>query len=359
MINHSYAQRFDENYFVLIPEGNLKLTQKGASHFASLALKCIQQEFPNKLGHVMDNADDWQNPKVLHPAFYGCYDWHSAVHGHWMLIRLLKLFPDLPEVAQIRQAIGQNLLRENIGAETAYFERPSATSYERTYGWAWLLKLAEELYAWEDAEAKQWAQNLQPLTDLIVQRYLEFLPRQTYPIRTGVHPNTAFGLSFALDYAITVNHETLKNLIIQKSLEYYKNDTDCPAHWEPGGADFFSPCLLEADLMRKVFSPQDYVVWLNGFLGELESGKPKTLLDPAIVSDRSDMQIVHLDGLNLSRAWCMLGIIKALPNNSALRKVLLASVQRHVRVTLPNIANGNYAGEHWLASFAVCVLSYQ
>lgn len=341
--------------FLDTEEGNLKLTQQGASHFASLALKCIQQEFPNQLGHVMDKADDWQNPKVLHPAFYGCYDWHSAVHGHWMLIRLLKSFPELPEAVRIRRAIKENLLAENIWAEKAYFERPAAKSYERTYGWAWLLKLAEELYTWSDAEALQWSQNLQPLKDLIVQRYLEFLPRLTYPIRTGLHPNTAFGLSFALDYAITVNHETLKNLIIQKSLEYYKNDTDCPADWEPSGADFFSPCLLEADLMRKVLSAQDYVVWLNGFLGELELGNPD-LLKPAVVSDRSDMQIVHLDGLNLSRAWCMLGIIKALPNNSALREVLLTSAQKHIRATLPNIANGDYAGEHWLASFAVYVL---
>lgn len=356
MNHHFYAQEFDKSLLTLIFESNLKLTQQGASHFASLALKCINQEFPNKLGHVMDKAEDWQNPKVLHPAFYGCYDWHSAVHSHWMLIRLLKLFPELPEAVRIRRAIGQNLLAENILVEKAYFERPSAKSYERTYGWAWLLKLSEELYTWSDAEAKQWLQNLQPLTDLIVQRYLEVLPPQTYPVRTGVHPNTAFGLSFALDYAITVKHENLKQLIIQKSLEYYKNDTNCPVQWEPGGADFFSPCLLEADLMRKVFSPEEYELWLNSFLGELETGK-LDLLNPAVVSDRSDMQIVHLDGLNLSRAWCMLGIMKALPNNSALQEVLLASARKHIKATLLNIANGDYAGEHWLASFAVYVLS--
>lgn len=335
-------------------QGHLELTQAGASHLAGLALNCIQQEFPNKTGHVMSNAREDVAPKTLHPAFYGCYDWHSAVHGHWMLVRLLKIFPDLPEGPEIRDVLDENLQAEAILQEKAYFERPNTRSFERTYGWAWLLKLAEELATWEDKQGQKWAKNLQPLSAIIVQRYLGFLPKQTYPIRTGVHPNTAFGLSFALDYARTTGQEALEKLIVQRSLDYYQKDKSCPAAWEPGGNDFFSPCLLEADLMSKVLPRDEFIPWLSDFL---DNEQTLNLLAPAEVSDRSDPQIVHLDGLNLSRAWCMLGILQKLPEKNVWYSKFDESAQRHVRATLPNIASGDYAGEHWLASFAVFVLS--
>jgi len=353
-----FSQDFDSNFLVKDKQGNLRLTTEGASHFASLALQCIHQEFPNKLGHVMEGTDDWKNPKKLHPAFYGCYDWHSAVHGHWMLLRLLKLYPEMPEAENIKKALAQNLTSENILGEKAYFERPSAKNYERTYGWAWLLKLAEELHTWDNPQAKEWLQNLKPLIDLIIERYEEFLPKQTYPIRTGVHPNTAFGISFALDYARTTENTSFEKLLIESSLYYYQNDQNCPANWEPNGADFFSPCLLEADLMGKVLSGEEYQNWLNEFLPEINSNAFH-LLNPAVVSDRSDLQIVHLDGLNLSRVWCLKGILKYQSDNdnSAIKEIINQAIEKHLNSTLPNIANGDYAGEHWLASFAVYALT--
>jgi hypothetical protein len=329
------------------------LTQDRASAFARLALGGIGKEFPNKPGHVMNNAADVRAPRALHPAFYGCYDWHSSVHGHWMLVRLLRLFPDLPEKDKIRGALSQHLTAENLKAEADYFAAPNRQSFERTYGWAWLLKLAEELHAWDDADARTWLANLRPLTDVIVARYLAFLPKQTYPIRSGVHPNTAFGLAFALDYARAVGHRPLRELLEQSSLDYYRNDVDAPARWEPDGADFFSPSLLEADLMRRVLPPAEFAAWFHRYLPEL----PRTLLQPATVTDRSDPQLVHLDGLNLSRAWCMRSIAAALPKDDPTRPLLAAAAARHIDAALPHVASGDYAGEHWLASFAVYMFS--
>lgn len=338
-------------------EEELKLTPATASHFAALALKCIHREYPNKMDHVMNSESEVQPPQVLHPAFYGCYDWHSSVHGHWMLIRLLKLFPNLLEAGEIRAAIHQNLTAENIKQEVDYLHQPSRKSFERMYGWAWLLKLAEELHGWDDSDGRMWAKNLEPLAAAIADRYLDFLPRQTYPIRTGVHPNTAFGLAFGLDYAREVRNEKLEALILERSLTYFSRDEACPAQWEPGGEDFFSPCLLEADLMRRVLSPEKFVAWFHRFLPDLKNGKLKSLLEPAVVGDRSDPKIVHLDGLNLSRAWCMKGIAKALPADNPVRAILLKAAERHAEDALKNVASGDYLGEHWLASFAVFMLT--
>ncbi len=335
----------------------LILDRATAAHFANLALNCIHREYPNKLDHVMNDEKEVQSPQALHPAFYGCYDWHSAVHGHWMLVRLLKMFPGMPEAKQIRAAINKNLSSENIQTEVAYLHQPSRKSFERMYGWAWLLKLAEELHSWDDPDGKRWSKNLDPLAQAIAARYLDFLPRQTYPIRTGVHPNTAFGLSFGLDYAQKVGNQELENLIIERSLTYYANDLGCPAEWEPGGEDFFSPCLLEADLMRRVLQPIKFIEWFHRFLPNLADGEPKSLLEPAVVGDRSDPKIVHLDGLNLSRAWCMKGIALALPEDDPAKKILLGSAQKHAEDALVNVASGDYVGEHWLASFAVFMLS--
>lgn len=336
---------------------NLTLTREQASRFARLALKCVAKEYPNKLDHVMNDRDEVQNPRALHPAFYGCFDWHSSVHGHWMLVRLLRLFADLPEAAEIRKAMDANLTAKNILIETAYLSQANRQSFERTYGWAWLLKLAEELYGWRDADGKQWSRNLQPLAEALAARYIAFLPKQTYPIRTGVHPNTAFGLAFALDYASAVGNHQLIELIRERSLTYFSADAAYPANWEPGGEDFFSPGLMEADLMRRVMKPAEFARWFNRFLPGIAEGKYKALLEPATVSDRSDPKIVHLDGLNLSRAWCMRAVAMALPRRNTARARLARAATLHAKVALENVASGDYAGEHWLASFAVYMLS--
>src|SRR5262245_20487014 len=234
---------------------SLTLTRERASAFAKLALKGITKEYPNKPGTVLNSAADIKSPRQHHPAFYGSFDWHSSVHGHWMLVRLLRLFPDLPERKEIRAILAEHLTAKNLQAEADYFAKPNRQSFERTYGWAWLLKLAEELHAWDDPDARQWSRNLRPLTDTIVARYLAFLPKQTYPIRTGVHPNTAFGLAFAHDYARAVGHKALRERVEERARAYFGKDHDAPARWEPDGADFFSPSLMEADLMRRVLPP--------------------------------------------------------------------------------------------------------
>ncbi len=338
-------------------QSNLMLSEKQASHFAALALKCVNREFPNKPEHVINDAADVKNPKLLHPAFYGCYDWHSSVHGHWMLVRLLRTFPGLPEAPRVRNALNANLTAENILTEAAYFKQPNRQSFERTYGWAWLLKLAQELNSWDDVDGKNWAKNLQPLTDTIVKAYAVFLPKQTYPIRTGVHPNTAFGLAFALDYAQAVNDQKLAGVLDERSRSYFAKDTNYPGSWEPGGEDFFSPALMEADLMRRVMKPEEFARWFHRFLPGVSKGTIASLLQPAVVTDRTDPKLVHLDGLNLSRAWCMRNVANALPRSDPARAVLTKAAAMHALDALAHVASGDYAGEHWLASFAVFLLS--
>ncbi|MDR0296236.1 MAG: DUF2891 domain-containing protein [Prevotellaceae bacterium] len=346
----SHAQLYTQE-----AEGIFMLTREGAEHFAALALKCITQEFPNKTQHVQVDPNDFQQPAGYHPAFYGCFDWHSAVHGHWMLVKLLKEFPDMVQAAAIREVLGQHLTHDRIAIELAYFDQKYNKSFERTYGWAWLLKLAEELYTWNSPKGQSWYANLQPLAEHIAGLYMDFLPKQSFPNRTGVHPSTAFGLSFAWDYAITLNDEALKNSIGSKSIDYYAQDKDCPAQWEPGGTDFFSPCLLEAELMAKILPNEIFQGWLTAFLPRLKDRQPAILFSPVSVTDRSDGHLVHLDGLNLSRAWCFLNIAAAIKDTS-LRQTLLAAAEQHLAKTIPQIADGDYMGEHWLASFAVYAL---
>jgi len=333
------------------------LTRQQASAFARLALAGLSKEYPNKPEHVMAAPSDVKSPRILHPVFYGSYDWHSSVHGHWMLVRLLRVFPDLPESKEIRSVLGGHLTADAVKAEADYFARKESKPFERPYGWAWLLKLAEELNGWDDSDAKTWSKNLRPLVDAVIARYLEFFPKQTYPIRTGVHPNTAFGLSFAHDYALAAGETALKQLVEERARTYFGQDTDAPARWEPGGADFFSPTLTEADLMRRVLPPTEFRGWLGRFLPGAAKGEPQSLFTPAIVTDRTDPQLVHLDGLNLSRAWAMRSIASALPERDPARAKLLASSDRHAEAALAHVASGDYAGEHWLASFAVYLLS--
>ncbi|OWK46854.1 DUF2891 domain-containing protein [Fimbriiglobus ruber] len=335
------------------------LTKEQASAFARLALKGIDKEYPHKPGVVWAAAADIKNPKALHPAFHGCYDWHSSVHGHWLLASVLKRFPDMAEAKQIRTILGQHLTAENLKTEAAYFTRADAKSFERPYGWTWLLKLAEELHDWDDADARNWSANLKPLAELIASRYVEFFPKQTYPIRSGVHSNTAFGLSFAHDYARTVGDKKLQAAIENRARAYFGADENAPARWEPDGADFLSPSLCEADLMRRVLPAAEFRVWLSKYLPGAAKGEPASLFAPATVTDRTDPQLVHLDGLNLSRAWCMKGIASVLSVDDPVRTKLLESASKHAEAGLKHVASGDYAGEHWLASFATHMLSVE
>ncbi len=335
-------------------EKDINLNKTIALNLSKLPLKCIHKEFPNKPSHVMNGPYDVLSPKQMHPTFYGCFDWHSSVHGHWMLVKLLKLFPELENRKEIIDSLNISFTESNIKKEVGYLNQKNRKSFERMYGWAWLLKLAEELHTWESTLGKKWANILKPLEKKIVERYLNFLPKLTYPIRTGVHPNTAFALAFGLDYARAVKNKKLENLIIKKAKAFYLEDKNCPANWEPGGEDFFSPCLMEADLMRRVLKKDNYLKWFKVFLPDL---KNSNLVKPAHVEDRSDPKIVHLDGLNLSRAWCFIGIKKALPENSKLIPVLNRAIKEHLNSSLPNITSGHYGGEHWLASFAIYALS--
>ncbi|HEV3385525.1 MAG TPA: DUF2891 domain-containing protein [Gemmata sp.] len=339
------------------PTPLLKVTRERASDFAKLALRGARKEFPNKPGDVLTSSLDVKSPKAAHPAFYGCFDWHSSVHGHWMLASLLRQFPDLPEAKEIRSVLAENLTAENLKTEAAHFTHPEAKSFERPYGWTWLLKLAQELHQWDDADARKWSANLRPLEEVIANRYIEYFPKQTYPIRSGVHSNTAFGLSFAHDYSRAIGNKKLQDLIEERARAYYGRDVDAPARWEPDGADFLSPSLTEADLMRRILPPSEFRDWFRKYLPGVAKGEPATLFNPATVTDRSDPQIVHLDGLNLSRAWCMRGIASALPADDHARKMLATSAARHAAASLKHVASGDYAGEHWLASFAIYMLS--
>ena len=328
-----------------------------SSDFARPALRCIRREYPNKLDHVLADATQVRSPSQLHPAFYGCFDWHSSVHGHWLLAHLLRLCPALPEADEIRDALNANLNAENLLTEAAYFKQGGRGSFERMYGWAWLLKLAEELGSSSDEDAQRWSENLAPLVEAVVGRYLAFLPKQTYPIRTGVHPNTAFGLSFALDYARNAQHHELSSLIDERCRTYFLFDANYPAGLEPGGEDFLSPALVEADLMRRALPPAEFREWFHRFLPGIEQGQPENLFTPVAVSDRTDGKLVHLDGLNLSRAWCMKGIAAALSSDDPAALRLTNSALLHAQAGLAQVASGNYEGEHWLATFAVYLLS--
>ena len=334
--------------------GVYELTVAGASHLASLPLKCIGQEFPNKTSHTsVKDSDHVLLPKQLHPVFYGCFDWHSAVHGHWMLIRLLKSFPSMPEAVVIRTLLHQTITAENVKGEVNYFSLPLTASWERTYGWAWILKLDEELSNWDDADGRQWRQALAPLTQKIVELWKKFLPKQTYPNRTGVHPNTAFGLVMALDYARAAKDTAFENAIVKSAKELFGKDRSVPALWEPNGSDFLSPALEEADLMRRILPAAEFRTWFGKFIS-LEGLKHLTILP--VVSDRSDLQIVHLDGLCFSRSWCMRGIANVLPAGDPRRPLLLQAAVHHLDSALPHVVSGEYGGEHWLASFAVYAL---
>ena len=329
---------------------NIDLTIDEANRLSKLPLKCMQHEYPNKLNQTLKDSTYLAGPKELHPAFYGCFDWHSSVHGHWMLVRLLKAFPNIEDRELILKKLIQNISEKNIYAELEYFNLSTEKSFERTYGWAWLLKLAEELHTWDNPMAKELEDNLQPLTDFIIQKYIDFLPKLVYPIRVGEHSNTAFGLTFAWDYANTTGHKELKELIEQRARDFYYDDAGCPLSWEPSGYDFLSPCFEEMDIMRRVLSPVEFKIWLDEFLPELS--EPEFTLAPAMVTDRTDGKLVHLDGLNFSRAWCLYGLANEYSEYDHVKAV----ANQHIQHSIGSIVDGAYEGEHWLASFALYAL---
>lgn len=328
-----------------------ELTLEQATRLAQLPMHCVNVEFPNKLNQTIGSEKDLKPPKELHPAFYGCFDWHSSVHGHWSLVSLLKTFPEIKNSEIMKKQLLENMSEENIKKEVEYFFGEHNTNFERTYGWAWLLKLAEEIHTWDDPIAKDLEKNLQPLTDLIVQKYIDFLPKLNYPIRVGEHPNTAFGLTFAWDYAITVGNEEMKNSIRKRSKEFYENDTNCPISWEPSGYDFLSPCLQEAAIMKRVLPVNEFRVWFDKFLPQLKDKNYE--LKVGEVSDRTDGKLVHLDGVNFSRAWALYDIIKDLPKYSHLKNI----ANKHINYSLPNVVGDSYEGGHWLGSFAIYALN--
>jgi len=329
------------------------LTPEIAARFARIALGHVAKEYPNKLDHVLTGPEDAQGPRALHPIFYGSFDWHSCVHGYWLLARLYRSFPGNPEAGQIRALFDAAFAPENVEAERAYLDRPSAGGFERPYGWGWLLMLAGELGRHDSAEGRAWSAAITPLARAFAARFMTYLPKATYPVRAGVHSNTAFALVLALDYAEAVGDSALALLAADKAIDWYGADEDCQA-WEPSGDDFLSSALIEAECMRRALGPNAFPVWFARFLPRVAEGAPAALFTPATVSDRTDGKIAHLDGVNLSRAWCWRSIASALPPGPA-RDRATAAAGPHLDASLPHVA-GDYMGEHWLASFALLAL---
>ncbi len=332
------------------------IDQTTASRFAALALDHARREYPNKLDHVLNGPDDLRAPHELHPVFYGSFDWHSNVHAYWMLATIHRGVRDLPQVqrTQIRELFDTQLTARNIAGEIAYLEQPSRGGFERPYGWAWLLMLSAELARWDNDEGRRWSETLRPLAVVFANRFRAWLPKATYPIRVGTHFNTAFALTLALEYAEVARDDALWGMLRDKARAWYGTDADCQA-WEPGGDDFLSSALIEAECMRRVLGAAEWRAWMDRFLPRLGKQEPATLFTPVTVSDRSDGKIAHLDGLNLSRAWCWRSIASSWEEADPRRIRALSTADAHLAASLPHVA-GEYAGEHWLATFALLAL---
>jgi hypothetical protein len=324
-----------------------------AGRFAGLALACVHKEYPNKIAHVLNDDADVKPPSVLTPAFYGCYDWHSAVHGHWLLVRLARTFPAEPFAARARAAVGLSLTPENIAAEVKYVSGVGRVSFERPYGLAWLLQLAAELREWKDPDAVRWAATLEPLEDVAAARLKAWLPKLARPIRVGEHDQTAFAFGLVFDWARVAGDTEMTALLSSTIRRLYERDRACPMAYEPSGQDFLSPCLAEADLMRRVLPASRYGQWLRAFLPGIPTDGRASWLEPAVVVDPTDPKLAHLDGLNLSRAWMLDGIIKGLPSSDQRRGALQAAAWQHRKVGLRAVTGEHYESGHWLGSFAV------
>ena len=326
---------------------------KAAERFAKLALACVGKEYPNKISHVLNSDTDVAPPHKLTPAFYGCYDWHSSVHGHWLLVRLLRTFPDASFAAAARDALGKSLTAENLKREAAYIRGEGRASFERPYGLAWLLQLCAELREWDDEQAREMSANLRPLEDAAVERLKNWLPKLSHPVRIGEHDQTAFGLGLILDYAHSTKNDSFAKLLTDSAKKFFLSDKDCPLNYEPSGEDFLPPCLAEADVMRRVLSQDEFAKWLKEFLPQIPTSASANWLQPVVSPDPSDPKLAHLDGLNLSRAWMLEGIVSALPADDARRPALSAAADAHRRAGLAAVTGAHYEGGHWLGSFAV------
>jgi hypothetical protein len=328
-----------------------------AARFAKLALKCVHQEYPNKIAHVLNDDQDVAPPRRLTPAFYGCYDWHSSVHGHWLLVRLARTFPDAPFAADARAALQQSITPDHIKDEVAYIKGPGRASFERPYGLAWLMQLGMELREWDDPIAKVLAANLKPLELAAKERLSDWLPKLSNPIRIGEHNQTAFSFGLLLDSARNSGDKHFEALLVDRIRVFYLKDRNCPMAYEPSGEDFLSPCLGEADVVRRVLPPKEYEVWLTKFLPQIPTDGSTAWLKPAIVTDPSDPKLAHLDGLNLSRAWMLEGISSGLPAKDPRQASLKAAALAHRNKGLAAVTGEHYEGGHWLGSFAVYLVT--
>jgi len=330
------------------------LTAELASKFAKLALSHVTREYPNKLDHVLNGPHDLRCPRDLHPLFFGSFDWHSCVHGYWLLATLLRLFPENAEARDIRVLFDAQITARNVRSELDYLNQPLRNTFERPYGWAWMLMLAAELGRHRDEGGRRWSATLAPLAEAFGARFLGFLPKATYATRVGTHFNSAFAVALALEYAGAAGNDPLRKALVKSARSWYGKDSDCQA-WEPGGDDFLSPALMEAECMRRVLSAGEFADWIDRFLPGIKAREPATLFTPALVSDRTDGKIAHLDGLNLSRAWCWRSLATTWPKNDSRRTVAIEAATAHLAASMPHVA-GDYMGEHWLATFALLAL---
>ncbi len=337
-------------FLLMCSSTQARLDEETASRFARLALDCVEREYPNLIHHVMASDDEVGPPRKLTPSFYGCFDWHSAVHGHWLLVRLARKFPETEFAEEAMERLGRNLTEKRLLAEAAYVAHPERTGFERPYGLAWLLQLVAELEEWENEKADLWRQWLKPLEAIAVRRLHEWIPDLYYPIRGGEHDQTAFAFGLIRDYAVTVGDDSTVELIDDAARRFYIEDRDCPLNYEPSGHDFLSPCIAEADFMRRVLETSEFTDWLEAFLPGIGE---EDWFPTGQVTDRADGKLSHIDGLNISRAWMLEGIAHALPSDHQFRQPLLASAEEHARAGLAGVSDEHYAGSHWLASFAV------
>ncbi len=324
-----------------------------AERFARLALACVHKEYPNKISHVLNSDADVAAPRKLTPAFCGCYDWHSSVHGHWLLARLARTFPDASFSKETRVALKESLTSANIKQEVAYLNGKGRASFERPYGLVWLLQLCAELREWDDPLARELSANLRPLENLAVEHLSTWLPKLSHPVRVGEHDQTAFALGLMLDYARVSRNDSFGRLAADAAKKFFLADKNCPLAYEPSGEDFLSPCLGEADVMRRVLSPNEFAKWLTDFMPQIPTGPAADWLPVAISPDPGDPKLAHLDGLNLSRAWMLEGIISGLPSDDPRRPALAAAAEAHRRTGLAAVTGEHYEGGHWLGSYAV------
>jgi len=327
--------------------------EKAAERFAKLALACVEKQYPNKISHVLNSDADVAPPRKLTPAFYGCYDWHSSVHAHWLLVRLLRTFPDALFAVQARDALRKSLTTENLKQEAAYLRGEGRASFERPYGLAWLLQLCAELREWDDDQSREMSANLRPLEEAAIERLKTWLPKLSHPVRIGEHDQTAFGLGLMLDYSRSTKNDSFARLVEDSARKFFLAYRDCPLSYEPSGEDFLSPCLGEADVMRRVLPQTEFAKWLDDFMPHVPTTGNGDWLKPVVSPDPSDPKLAHLDGLNLSRAWMLEGILSALPRDDQRRAALQAAADEHQRAGLAAVTGAHYEGGHWLGSFAV------